>query len=88
MRNLEPRKGKARHAPRHEAQARGVAFLAILEEHLQPDADAEERLRARRLEHRLARAARREVAHAIGQRALSGDDNALGPADCFRVGCQ
>src|SRR5688572_29984618 len=42
MRNLEPGNGEARHPSGQDAQARRVALVAMLEEHLQADANAKE----------------------------------------------
>ena len=40
--------GKRRTVPGHPAEAVGVALLAVVEQHLEPDADPEERARRRR----------------------------------------
>src|SRR5437660_3744690 len=76
VRDLERRRREARHAAGEHAERRRIAFLAMLEEHLQAEADAEIGLRGERLEHRIASAARRQVAHALGTRALPRDDDA------------
>ncbi len=75
---LSPLTPEARHLARHEPEPRGVAFLAVLEEHLQADADAQEGLAARRFDHRLARAALGELAHAVAHRALSRHHHPVG----------
>ena len=64
-----------------QAEGGRIALLATFEQHLHADADAEKGLAARRFEDRVAGAARRELAHAIGQRALSGHHDALGAED-------
>src|SRR5258706_12986606 len=81
VRDLEPRDLEAGYAPGNQAQAGRIALLRSLEQHLQADADAEKRLAAGRLDHRLARAARAELAHAVGHRALAGHDDAVRRAD-------
>ena len=66
--------------------ARHVAFLAMLEQHLQADADAEKGLAARARNHGGAPTAGVELAHAVGHRALPGEDHALGVADDVCIG--
>ena len=73
---LSARGGReARYLSRQDGEARGVAFFASLEQHLQPDADSEKGLAARCLEHGFARPARRDLTHAVGQRTLPWDDD-------------
>jgi hypothetical protein len=65
--------------------SRGIALLAVLEQHLHADADAEEGLAARGLDDRVARPACGKLAHAVRHRALSRHDHALGRADNGRI---
>ena len=75
----------AQRAGQH-AQPWRIAFLAMLEERLQADANAEERLAPRRRKHCFAQAARFQLAHAVGHRALAGKDDARGRHDRLRIG--
>src|SRR5687767_12418509 len=86
VRDLEPRKGKSRYAPRQQTETSGVALFPALEEQLQADADAKKRLRPRRLDDRLARTARAELARTIGQRALPRHDDSFGGQNRLRIG--
>src|SRR5260221_1818861 len=73
------------HLPGEEPQARRVALGAALEKHLLADAQAQERLRARGLGHRLAQAALVQAPHAVGHRPLPGKHDAVGRADAFGI---
>src|SRR5688572_25506467 len=86
MGNLQPGEVEPRHAPRQQAETGGVALVAALEEQLQADADPKKGLRPRRLDHRLARTARAELAHAIGQRTLPGHDDSFRGKNRLRIG--
>src|SRR4051812_22848362 len=57
VRNLESGQPEAGDLAAEQPEARGVALLAMLEQHLQANADAEKGPRARRLDHCVARAA-------------------------------
>src|SRR6267142_1534240 len=75
VRNLEARQPEAGDLAAKQPQSGGVALLAMLEQHLQADADAEEGPGARRLDHRVARAACGELSHAVGHGPLARHDD-------------
>jgi hypothetical protein len=62
-----------------------VALLAVLEEHLLPDADPQERLVPCGFQHRGTQAAGIELAHAVGHGALAGKDDPVGRQHFGRV---
>src|SRR3954464_7151256 len=78
--------GKSRHVALQHGEPWRIALGAVLEKHLQSEADAEIRLAPQRLEYGLPGAAFGEAAHAIRQRPLSGDDDTLGGPNEFRLG--
>jgi len=82
---LRPETGSAGRC-RPAGRGPGVAFLAALEQHLQADADAKEGLGAGRLDDRLARPARGQLAHAVGHCALTGHHDPLRGPDGRRIG--
>src|SRR5262245_26448188 len=71
--DLQPGRRQAGYAARQDAEPGRVPLLAALEQHLQPDAKAEPGLFPRRINDRLARAALRKLAHAVGHGALPRD---------------
>src|SRR5262245_40253590 len=73
------------YSPRQHAQARDIAFLAALEQHLQADADAEEGLGVGRIHHRQPQASRIEFSHAIRHCALPGKYDASGARNYVRI---
>src|SRR5579875_1811039 len=78
---------EAHHAPGEDAEpAHAGRLLALLEEELHADADAEKGAsRARRLTHRLDEPRRREVFHARAEGALAGQDDGGRGGDAGRV---
>ena len=76
---------KAAYPPGQEGKPRGIAFLAVLEQHLQADADAEEGFAGGGGDHGLAQVAGGQLGHAVGHRALTRHDHALGGGDNCRI---
>jgi hypothetical protein len=68
-----------------DRETRRRALGALLEEHLLADAQTQERFSARGLLDRIAQAAFVEAAHAVGHRALPGEDHAVGAANGLRI---
>src|SRR5688572_29151349 len=83
--DLQPLQAKARHLARQQREPGRRPLLGALEEHLQAEADAEVGLVAHRFEHRLARAARLEVAHAVGYRALARNHDSFTRKNFVRI---
>jgi hypothetical protein len=71
--------------PGEEAEAGRRPLLAGVEQHLQPEADPEERAVARDLEDDVAETRRVDRAHAVGHRRLAGQHDALGVAHLLRA---
>src|SRR5688572_12835529 len=85
MRNLQPRRPEPRHLSGEHTEAPCVTFLAVLEQHLQADADAEKGLAAGCLDDRFTRTAIRELAHAVAHGALPGDHHPVRGDDPLRI---
>src|SRR5260370_1692751 len=71
---------KARHASRDNSKAAGVVLLASIEQHLDPDADAEEGLAGTGdvVAQDLVEFQRAQVTHCRARRAYAGQDCAVG----------
>src|SRR3972149_10146061 len=69
--------GKAHHLAAQDAQPRHVAFVTVIEQHLQADADPKKWFMARCLQYRITQPARLEFAHAVRHRALPGEYHPL-----------
>src|SRR3954468_214853 len=83
VRHLEPGQPEAGDLAAEQPEAGGVALLAMLEQHLQPNTDAEKGPRARRLDHRFARAACGELSHAVGHGSLARHHDPVGRKNVF-----
>src|SRR5258706_15475810 len=77
---------EALHLAPNQREPGRVAFGAALEEHLLADAKAEEGLAPRRLSNRLSETGFAQRSHAIGHRALSRENHAIGRPDIAGVG--
>ena len=73
---------KAHHAARDDAEATRVVLLAAIQQHLDPDADAEERLAGADdvVAQHLVESERAQVFHRRARRADAGQDHAVGGA--------
>src|SRR2546426_143563 len=78
--------GKTTHGPREERESGHAAFVASFEEHLEPDADSQERPAAGGLEDRRTQSPRIHLAHAVGHRALARKYDAVGARHACRIG--
>ena len=90
VRCLAARQVKAQHFAGNQAEpgrAVGRAALgAVRQQHLHADADAEQRLARRRLQHRLQQAGLAQLAHAVAHGPLSRQHHPVGGAHLRRVG--
>src|SRR5215472_5297526 len=68
---------EAHHVACEHAQAGSGSFLAVLKEHLQAEADAEERAIMGSVDHDLGEPACAEAPHAVGHRALTRQHDAI-----------
>ena len=73
------------HIAGNQPQARHIAFVAVVEQHLHAHADAEQRLVDGGIEHGLLQARFAQLAHAVGHGALTGEDHAVGGMDHIGV---
>ncbi len=69
--------GKTPHGAGQQRETRHTAFVAALEQHLQPDTDAEKRALACGLQYRRAQSARVHLAHTVRHRALTRKHHAV-----------
>src|SRR5690606_13868735 len=79
------RVGKAHDPARQDAQARHIALLAALEEHLLADADTQEGLAGGSRHDCITHATRFQLAHAVRHRALAGKHYPIGSRDLARI---
>jgi hypothetical protein len=94
VRHLEPHSGRVDHCGRRKApdtsrqdtEPRDLALLAVLEEHLLTDADAEKGLVAGGIQNCRPQATIVNLAHAVRHRPLAGKDDALGGKNHFWIG--
>src|SRR5690606_19459399 len=78
-------RGKAHDPARQHAEARHIALLAALKQHLQADAQAQEGLGPCRLQDGLPKSACFHLPHAIRHGALAGEDDVGSLANLPRV---
>src|SRR5437588_76549 len=94
VRNLEAVPGRIVHSliaksndiTREDAKTRSGSFLAVIEQHLQTEADAQEWAVAGHFHDDFPQAAVVEGSHAVGHRALTRQHHTLRAAYCRRIG--